>query len=165
MWALAPVALRRYLRLLWQAITSPFDTGRSLLGSLLMIAAFPLLLAWQLLHWIGLALDEVLFRGYRNVEIRRPMFVIGPPRTGTTFLHQVLARDPAYTTFRTWECLFGLSVTARKTLMLLAWLDGLLGRPFGRLGGWLGRAIAGPLDDIHPLGLSEPEEDFLCLMP
>lgn len=25
--------------------------------------------------------------------------------------------------------------------------------------------IAGPLDDIHPLSLDDPEEDFLCLMP
>ncbi len=165
MWAMPLVALRRYLSLFLQVLASPFDRGRSLWGALLLILAFPLFLLWQAMHWLGLALDEVFFRGYRGVAVRAPLFVIGPPRTGTTFLHQVLARDPAYTTFRTWECLFGLSVTARKTWLRLGRLDRRLGRPFGRLGARLGRLIAGPLDDIHPLSLDDPEEDFLCLMP
>ena len=165
MWALLFVAIRRYASLLLQAVTSPFERGRSFAGGLLLIAGFPLLVLWQLLHWLGMLLDEVFFRGYRTVEIREPVFVIGPPRTGTTFLHQVLARDPAYSTFRTWECLFGLSVSARKLCLALGRLDRLLGRPAGRLGARIGRLIAGPLDDIHPLRLGDPEEDFLCFMP
>ena len=165
MWALQLVAIRRYARLLVDAVTAPFDRRRSLVGALLVILAFPLLILWQALHWLGLLLDEIFFRGYRSVEVRDPLFVIGPPRTGTTFLHHVLARDSDCTTFRTWECLFGLSVTARKVCLALGGLDRLLSRPFGRLAGILGRAVAGPLDDIHPLKLEEPEEDFLCLMP
>jgi len=165
MWALQFLAVRRYSSLLVRALAAPFDRSRSLAGALLVILAFPLFILWQALHWLGLALDEVFFRGYRSIAIRDPLFVIGPPRTGTTFLHHVLARDPAYTTFRTWECLFGLSVTARKVGLALGRLDRLLGRPAGRLAAVLGRAVAGPLDDIHPLRLDEPEEDFLCLMP
>ena len=165
MWALFFVAIRRYVALLLMALRAPFDRGRRFLAGVLLILAFPVFLLWQGLNWLGLVIDEVLYRGYRKVEIKRPLFVIGPPRTGTTFLHHVLASDPGYTTFRTWEGLFGHSVTARKVCLGLARLDRAIGRPFGRLGRRLGRAIAGPLDDIHPLSLDEPEEDFLCLMP
>ena len=29
--------------------------------------------------------DEILFRGYRNIEIKAPVFIVGQPRSGTTF--------------------------------------------------------------------------------
>lgn len=35
--------------------------------------------------------------------ISRPIFVIGLPRTGTTFLHRLLTQDPAARCFYTWE--------------------------------------------------------------
>lgn len=37
-------------------------------------------------------LDELLYPGYRKMEIR-PVFLIGGPRNGTTFLHRTLAAD------------------------------------------------------------------------
>jgi hypothetical protein len=37
-------------------------------------------------------------------EIRRPLFVVGLPRTGSTILHDILARDPANRAPLTWEC-------------------------------------------------------------
>ncbi len=165
MWPLLFVGIRRYLQLLFQALSSPFDSGRSLLGAVLVILGFPLLVLWQALHWLGFLLDEVLFRRYRKVEVRDPLFIIGPPRTGTTFLHHVLASDPEYTTFRTWECLFGLSISARRLFLGLVRLDRAIGRPFGRIRAIVGRYLVRSMDDIHPLDLAEPEEDFLCLMP
>jgi hypothetical protein len=38
------------------------------------------------------------------VEIRRPLVVVGLPRTGSTILHDILARDPASRAPLTWEC-------------------------------------------------------------
>ena len=155
----------RALQMVALAIFAPFERGRSLRGGLLVIIALPLFLAWQLLHWVGLLLDELLFRGYRRVPVRQPLFVIGPPRTGTTHLHHVLSTDPDTTTFRTWECLFGLSITARYIAIGAGKLHRNLGSPFAKLGAWIGRRVAGPLDDIHPIRLDDPEEDFLTLMP
>ncbi len=37
-------------------------------------------------------------------EVRRPLVVIGLPRTGSTILHDILARDPANRAPLTWEC-------------------------------------------------------------
>ena len=157
--------LRRYALLTWLALLAPFTGKRRLGGAILVLLALPLFLIWQALHWLGFLLDEILFRGYRKVEVHNPVFIIGPPRTGTTHLHHVLSGDERTTTFRTWECLFALSVTGRKLCLGLAALDRLLGRPVGRLGARLGRSMLNSMDDIHPLGLSDPEEDFLCLMP
>src|SRR5262249_37044172 len=36
-------------------------------------------------------------------EIRRPIFIVGLPRTGTTILHELMAQDPANRAPMTWE--------------------------------------------------------------
>ena len=47
-------------------------------------------------------------------EIRRPLFVTGLPRTGTTLLHGLLAQDPANRVPHTWECMFPSPPTRRR---------------------------------------------------
>lgn len=39
-----------------------------------------------------------------GVEVRRPLVVVGLPRTGSTILHDILARDPGNRAALTWEC-------------------------------------------------------------
>jgi hypothetical protein len=39
-----------------------------------------------------------------SVEVRRPLVVVGLPRTGSTILHDLLACDPASRAPLTWEC-------------------------------------------------------------
>jgi hypothetical protein len=158
-------SIGRYLVLIGQLLVSPVRNRRRLTGFLLLLVGLPVFLMLQLLHWVTFLLDEILFRGYRHVEITEPVFVLGPPRSGTTHLHHVLSADPDTTTFRTWECLFGLSVSSRKLLLALGRLDRAIGGPVGWLGSWIGRKFFTSMDDIHPLSLDEPEEDFLCLMP
>jgi len=41
--------------------------------------------------------------GVEDVELPPPIFIIGWPRTGSTFLHQLLACDPANRTIPYWE--------------------------------------------------------------
>ncbi|WP_428309399.1 sulfotransferase family protein [Hydrocarboniphaga sp.] len=38
-----------------------------------------------------------------QVEIKRPLFIVGLPRTGSTMLQRLLARDPAVRSLQTWE--------------------------------------------------------------
>jgi hypothetical protein len=137
--------------------------GRRWRGLLLGLILWPPFM--QLLHWIGFLIDDLLFRGWRGVEIQQPVFVLGPPRSGTTHLHHVLSADEQTTTFRMWECLFGLSVTGRKIVLGLARIDRSIGRPAGRLVDAVTRRLAVGMDDVHPFALDAPEEDFLALMP
>lgn len=40
--------------------------------------------------------DEILFRGYRKIEVGAPVFIVGQPRSGTTFLHRTLSADKSF---------------------------------------------------------------------
>lgn len=50
--------------------------------------------------------DLTLHPQIRDVEIRRPVFIVGLPRTGSTLLQRLLARDPAVRSLQTWEMMF-----------------------------------------------------------
>ncbi|MBK1649918.1 sulfotransferase [Rhabdochromatium marinum] len=132
---------------------------------LVMLAFLPFLALVLGIHWAGFLLDEIFFRGYRRVAIREPLFVLGVPRSGTTNLHRVLAQDAQFTTFSTWESLFALSVSARKFWLGLASLDQRLGGWLARLLRWVEKHGFSAMDDVHPMTLDAPEEDYFALLP
>jgi hypothetical protein len=61
----------------------------------------------QILHMLrvrlGLALDRQRFPAIQDEEIRRPLFIIGFPRSGTTLLHSLMAEDPAAHALQSWH--------------------------------------------------------------
>lgn len=131
-----------------------------------MIGFVPVFLGAQFVHWLGFLLDELLFRGYRRIEVRQPMFIVGVPRSGTTLLHRVLAKDTQrFTTFNLGELLLAPSISERVFWGALGWIDRRLGRPVARLFAWLERSFLGGLDAIHFSSLAEPEEDYFALLP
>ncbi|MCF7985217.1 MAG: sulfotransferase [Thiohalocapsa sp.] len=161
------ISLRRHAAFSLQSLSRSAD-GRAPVSArriLVMLGFLPVFALVQAIHWLGFLLDEVFYRGYRRVQVREPLFVLGVPRSGTTKLHTVLARDPQYTTFSTWECLFALSVSERRFWLALARADAALGQPLGRLIGWIERRIFAGLDDVHAMSLTTPEEDYFALMP
>ena len=125
----------------------------------------PAFLLVQLVHWTGFLLDELLFRGYRAVVVKAPLFVVGLPRSGTTNLQRILALDERVTTMKSWELLIAPSITERKLWLGVAALDRLLGEPGGRILRWIERIASARLEAIHPTTLHDPEEDFLLLLP
>ncbi|MBT8136305.1 MAG: sulfotransferase [Gammaproteobacteria bacterium] len=141
------------------------STGRSVRRFLVMLLFLPLFGLLQLTHWVGFLLDEILFRGYRDVVIRDPVFVTGVPRSGTTLVHRTLACDTQFTTFTTWECLFAPSITQRRIVQGAARLDRAVGSPLRRLLGWAERKLFAVLEDVHGTGLSDAEEDYFVFMP
>ena len=58
-------------------------------------------------------LDHLLFPGFRRVAIDRPVFILGNPRSGTTFLHRFLLNTDRLAAFALHEMLFP-AITARK---------------------------------------------------
>jgi hypothetical protein len=50
--------------------------------------------------------DRKRFPGIAEERIDRPIFVIGLPRSGTTFFHNLLSADPANRSPATWEILY-----------------------------------------------------------
>jgi hypothetical protein len=50
--------------------------------------------------------DRERYPGIAQVEIVKPVFIVGLPRTGTTILHDILNQDPANRAPLTWELMF-----------------------------------------------------------
>ena len=104
-------------------------------------------------------IDEILFFSYRKIIIKSPMFIIGPPRTGSTFLQRLLCESQDYTGMRMWESIFAPSITQKYLFLGFGKLDRLFGSP-------LYKAIrkkeqAGKLYEIHPMSFFDIEEDAL----
>jgi len=88
-------------------------------------------------------------------EIRRPLFLTGLPRTGTTFLHGLLAQDPANRVPYTWECMFPSPPTPRRRHV-----EDPRIRTAERQIRWFHR-LNPEFRSIHPTGARLPEE---CLI-
>jgi hypothetical protein len=107
-------------------------------------------------------LDEVFHRGYKKVEIKQPVFIIANPRSGTTYLHRLMALDTERFVYTKNAHTFFMSSSFVQFYLVVKWFDrnlfrGLLRKLVNRLddafwGGW---------DDIHPMGFNKAEEDEL----
>jgi omega-hydroxy-beta-dihydromenaquinone-9 sulfotransferase len=100
--------VRHYLRV-YRVIGTTFALWFRPLG------AFGLLQLRQAISAITLGLDHVFYPGHRKQPIDRPIFIIGNPRSGTTFLHRLLLGAGDMAALELWEMLFP-AITARKLL-------------------------------------------------
>lgn len=138
----------------------------SLQRILVMALFWPLFLSYLTITALCLALDHLLFPNYRRITITQPLFVIGVPRSGTTFLHRLLAADEQrFTTMSLQELLFAPSITQRMFWRGVAGLDRTVGSPLQRLLGWAENKVFAGLDAVHHTRLNDPEEDYLALIP
>jgi Sulfotransferase family len=125
-----------------------------------IVACFMLLLAsfWVVVA-VGRALDHLLFPGFKRQVIRKPVFIIAPPRSGTTFLQKLLARNrEVFAPVLMYQTIFP-SITLQKIILGIASLgekkDGLLGEVIG----WVERHFFGGWDNMHKMRFNQPEED------
>lgn len=145
----------------------PFQT-RSWLGALRRqssatgVAALAGVGAFELVNAGALALDEALYP-FAETPVRAPLFVIGPPRCGTTRLHRLLAMDPRFTSFQAWQLVFP-SVCTQTALRRLARLDGAVGGPLQRAVRRAETRALGAFDPMHVLRVDAPEEDEALLI-
>lgn len=154
-------SFRNLFRFTWRWLAGIRWTPRR---ALIVIAYFVVVPLLELVIWTGLLLDRVFFSGYRNQAIADPVFIIGNFRSGTTFLHRLLAGDQnRFSTMKMWEILFAPSVTQRRVIGALTALDRKLGNPVPRLLRWI-ESYWHDANVMHEVSLAQPEEDeYLCL--
>ena len=113
----------------------------------------------EILIWIGLILDEVFFPAYKRIKIEAPIFIIGNPRSGTTFLQRLLAKDSKnFVSMKTWEIFVSPSIISRKAIRLIVKTARAIGIPIMRRVRRL-ENIWKDTDIIHRLRLRAVEED------
>lgn len=124
-----------------------------------ILLAMAIYLPAEMIIWLFWGLDELFFPGYRQIQIPKPVFIIGNPRSGTTFLQRTLAKDQAnFHSMRTWEIFGAPSISFRRLVRRLVRIGRAVGVPISRRI----RKIEGlwkESDRIHRLKLRAPEED------
>lgn len=155
-------ALRFTYKSLFRSRGTNYRLTLKRLGVLLI--AYPAYFFLELVTWAGFLMDEVLYPDYRDVEIREPIYIVGNPRSGTTFLQRLLARDETtFNSMRTWEMLLAPSITMRKVFWWLSRLDRCLGNPAHRLLGMLEESWQED-NVVHRIAIRAPEEDEYLLI-
>lgn len=151
----------------------------------ILFCALPALIVW---NHVGLYLDDIFFDDWRACEIDRPLFIVGNARSGTTWFHGLItnidngngliyedactspdSNPPRFTTFRTWEILFAVSITWKLLLHRAHALDkSYLGGAMVRTLALIEDRLLGDADMreryVHPIGLMNAEEDEWLMM-
>lgn len=130
-----------------------------------LFIVYSIYITLEILTWSSFLLDEIFHRGYRREKVRQPVFIIGNPRSGTTFLHRLMARDEKnFGSIRLWEILFAPSVTQRKIAWAIGALDRRLGGFLHRVVEWFDRHFVRASNVMHRMSLMIPEEDEYFLI-
>jgi omega-hydroxy-beta-dihydromenaquinone-9 sulfotransferase len=109
-------------------------------------------------HAVCFTLDPILFPSLRRTRVIAPTFCIGHARSGTTYLHRLMAADPQFSYALMYE-LFFPSLLEKRLLRALFGVDAVFGRRLRhRLDAIEERRFA-PTDDMHKTGFFVPEED------
>ena len=126
---------------------------------LFLTGFFTLYPLFELFNAACFLLDDLLFPKWKKTELRMPVFIIGNPRSGTTFLHRLMAMDrDHFFTFLTWELIFP-AIIQKKALSMLGLLDQISGGRISRRIEDRERRLFDEFDKIHRIGLFSPEED------
>ena len=124
-----------------------------------LVPLFTALLVW---NNVALALDWLFFPSFRNQVVKRPVFVVSLPRTGTTnVLHALNSPGMPFSSMALWECLIAPSVIQRK---VLRWVWRRLPNSAREVVFQLDKRMFGKLNAVHNTSLFLHEEDELVLM-
>jgi hypothetical protein len=147
---------RQWARLVRVAWREPHPAGRRrMLVRLLVIV--PLVASF---HALCFFLDGLLFPALHRAEVRAPVFLVGHARSGTTLLHRLMSRDGArFSSFRLYEMYFPSLLQKRAIRALAAFDRRALGGFFERRVRAWEKKRYGKTQDIHAMGLGQPEED------
>ena len=104
-------------------------------------------------------LDHLLFPGFKSQAVKEPVFIIAPPRSGTTLTQNLLSLDEdRFLHFKMYQTIFP-AVVFQRLCNGLIWIDRTLGWPCARFIGWCEKKWFGGWDDRHKMRLNQPEED------
>jgi hypothetical protein len=108
----------------------------------------------RVVNGTGYVFDDLLYRGWRSIEIKPPLFVVAPARSGTTMLFHQLASDPSFAAPTLGNTLIrSISVTrmlrrlaAKEVRFILKARDDI-------------NKVMSSLDETHTLRIDQLEED------
>jgi hypothetical protein len=119
----------------------------------------------ELVNWICLFLDNIFFPTWRKTIIKAPVFIVGMPRTGTTWLQSILSADQKqFSSMKLWEILFAPSILQKKLLLFLNRIDGRFHHALKDLLRKLDKLVFNKYKPMHPTSFFDYGEDDLLLI-
>lgn len=120
----------------------------------------PMLVAHLLITHFFLWLDTIFYPNFRKMNTDKSLFIVGMPRSGTSFLLELLANDTSnFTTFKLWELVFAPSILQRKIFQSCSNLSQKLGISWTKVTGKINDFFFSEMKGIHDLDLMNFEED------
>jgi omega-hydroxy-beta-dihydromenaquinone-9 sulfotransferase len=123
-------------------------------------------LFFMLLYWVmwlivacGRALDHIFFPRFKRQPVRQPVFIVAPPRSGTTLTQTLLSLDEERFVYNALYQTIFPAVCFQRCFDAAVWIDRKLGQPVGRIVGWAEKKWFGGWDDMHKMRFNKPEED------
>ncbi|MEJ2031737.1 MAG: sulfotransferase [Deltaproteobacteria bacterium] len=149
-----------FFRLLRLTFSRRYFSPRHAALALLFIVPYLLLRG---LVWTGRGLDRLFFPEYRGQAVVAPIYIIGNPRSGTTFSHRLLSRDLRFSYFELFHTVFP-AITFYKLFAAAGAIDSRLGRPGARLLNVLSNWGFRGWEKIHRTGPREAESDEMLFV-
>jgi len=123
----------------------------------------------EITHRLAFLADAAFYPSSRKIEVREPVFIFAPNRSGTTLLITLLAQDSRFTAPRLWEYFIALAVSERKAIWGIGKLANKLGLPTQKLLTSIERSLTSGkrnevYDRAHHLAINGIEEDNLYLL-
>jgi hypothetical protein len=118
------------------------------------------------LYWImwfivafGRMLDHICFPSFKKQPVKQPVFIVAPPRSGTTFTQKLMSLDTErFVHNKLYQTIFP-AIVFQRFFNGVVWIDQHTGRCGMRLIEWAEKKWFGGWDDMHKMRFDQPEED------
>lgn len=109
---------------------------------------------------IFLFLDTIFFPKFRSKKVENPVFIVGVPRSGTSFLLNLVANNrEVFTSFKLWELVFAPSIIQKVFWLTIGKAFSVIGISTSIFFNWIDSLFFKKMQGIHDLGLQTFEED------
>ena len=120
----------------------------------------PFFMVVEIVNWLSILADEILFPSYKKIIVRSPLYITGMPRTATTFFHNLINQDKErFTTMKLWEIAFAPSVCQKKFWIFIRKVDRMVNNPMVKTARYFERRLLKGFNHFHQLSLFNIEED------
>jgi hypothetical protein len=113
---------------------------------------------WMVIAF-GRALDHLFFPAFKRQPVSEPVFIVAPPRTGSTLTQKLMSLDEERFIYNTLYQTIFPAISFQRFFDAVVRLDKMVGHPFECLVRWVEKRCFGGWDEMHRLRFNQPEED------
>ncbi len=126
-----------------------------------LLLLLPVIILNHIVQQFFFLLDEVFFRSYRKISTDGAIFMVGPPRCGTSLFLELLNKSDEITSMKLWELNVAPAIIQKLFYLQIGKLDRWLGSPLYNAYRKIDAKLFGEFKKIHDTGLFHYEEDAM----